>query len=151
MSTISSRFVLYMYSIFFFLVKVLESDIDQALQETAESLIAKLHGTNVFLVGMMGCGKSTVGRILSDALGYAFFDRYVSSGKLETRMGLTGYPFFSDTMIEKAMGTSVSAIFQDQGEPAFRELECQAIQQLSSMEGLIVATGGGVILKDQNW
>lgn len=106
-------------------------EIDVVLQETADYLSERLQGKNIFLVGMMGCGKSTVGRILSDALGYGFFD--------------------SDTMIEKSAGTSVASIFQEQGEEAFRDLESQAVLQLSSMEGLIVATGGGVVLRDENW
>ena len=59
--------------------------------------------------------------------------------------------FFSDTMIEKSVGMSVPSIFQEQGEVAFRDLESHAILQLSSMEGLIVATGGGVVLRDENW
>lgn len=108
-----------------------EEDVLEELNERAESIVNELHGANIFLIGMMGCGKTTVGRLLAEALGYGFSD--------------------SDSLVEQTVGTSVANIFAEQGELAFRNLESQAVNQLASMRGLVVATGGGVILRPGNW
>lgn len=108
-----------------------EEEVLEELNERAEGIVSELHGANIFLIGMMGCGKTTVGRLLAEALGYGFSD--------------------SDSLVEQTVGTSVSNIFAEQGELAFRNLESQAVNQLASMRGLVVATGGGVILRPANW
>jgi shikimate kinase len=101
------------------------------LQPDADVVSAELRDSNIYLIGMMGCGKTTVGRILADALGYGFVD--------------------SDSLVEQTTGMSVADIFAQQGEAAFRDLETQAIAQLSSMGRLVVATGGGAVLRPANW
>lgn len=90
-----------------------------------------LRGVNLFLIGMMGCGKSTVGQLLASQLGYRFFD--------------------SDVLIERVAGMSVADIFAQQGEAAFRGLESQVLSQLSAQTRSVIATGGGMVLKRENW
>ncbi|MBW4553460.1 MAG: shikimate kinase [Aphanocapsa sp. GSE-SYN-MK-11-07L] len=80
---------------------------------------------------MMGTGKSTVGRLLSQELGYRFFD--------------------TDAVIEQAAGQSVSELFASHGEATFRQLETQVLAELSAYTDLIIATGGGIVLKRDNW
>eukprot|EP00271_Cylindrocystis_brebissonii_P015520 TRINITY_DN38433_c0_g1_i1.p1 TRINITY_DN38433_c0_g1~~TRINITY_DN38433_c0_g1_i1.p1 ORF type:complete len:393 (-),score=52.86 TRINITY_DN38433_c0_g1_i1:596-1774(-) len=102
------------------------------LKSKAEEMSAHLRGTSIFLVGMMGSGKSTVGKVLAEALGYCFFD--------------------SDSIVEEASGgSSVVQIFSESGEEAFREAEGQVLAQLSSMLRLVVATGGGAVMRGANW
>eukprot|EP00271_Cylindrocystis_brebissonii_P010638 TRINITY_DN2689_c0_g1_i1.p1 TRINITY_DN2689_c0_g1~~TRINITY_DN2689_c0_g1_i1.p1 ORF type:complete len:380 (+),score=49.25 TRINITY_DN2689_c0_g1_i1:192-1331(+) len=107
------------------------SNVLDALHSKADGLSRELQPTNIYLIGMMGCGKTTVGRILSEVLGYGFFD--------------------SDSLVEQTVGTTVAAIFAEHGEQAFRDLESQALTQLASMEGLVVASGGGAVLREANW
>lgn len=76
----------------------------------------------IYLIGFMGCGKSTIGRELADLLGYAFVDL--------------------DEHIE-AQGRSIAEIFETEGEKAFRDLERDALAQLSGMVDTVIATGGG--------
>ena len=90
-----------------------------------------LNGTNVFLIGMMGAGKSTVGQLLAQKLGYGFVD--------------------TDVLIEKCAGKSIPNIFTEDGEEAFRDWEQQVLSQLSSHTRLVVATGGGIVLRSLNW
>ncbi len=90
-----------------------------------------LKGINVFLIGMMGAGKSTVGRLLADQLGYRFFD--------------------TDTLIEKVAGKTINEIFADSGEEVFRELEAQVLSEISAYTKLTIATGGGIVLRRLNW
>lgn len=90
-----------------------------------------LKGVNLYLVGMMGSGKTTVGRLLANELGYQFFD--------------------TDTVIEQSQQKSINDIFAEAGEPAFRDLETEVLAQLSSRVRLAIATGGGIVLKQKNW
>jgi shikimate kinase len=90
-----------------------------------------LKSTNVYLIGMMGAGKSTAGRILSQQLGYRFFD--------------------TDAVIVQAAGIPISQIFAESGEASFRQLETQTLGQLSAHKQLVVATGGGIVLERMNW
>ncbi|MEO0455892.1 MAG: shikimate kinase [Cyanobacteria bacterium P01_A01_bin.114] len=90
-----------------------------------------LQNTNVYLVGMMGAGKSTVGKCLAEQLGYRFLD--------------------TDTVIEQTAEQPISQIFADQGEGAFRDLETQVLNQVSTYPRLVVATGGGMVIKPINW
>ncbi len=82
-----------------------------------------LKGVSLFLVGMMGCGKSTVGRILAKKLQYRFYD--------------------TDTLVERVAGCTITGLFEQQGEVAFRDLETQVLNQLSAQTQSIIATGGG--------
>ncbi|MEO1400823.1 MAG: shikimate kinase [Cyanobacteria bacterium J06635_1] len=90
-----------------------------------------LKDTNIYLIGMMGAGKSTVGKQLASQLGYRFLD--------------------TDTVIEQTAGQPISQIFAEQGETAFRDLETQVLNQVSTYPRLVVATGGGVVIKPINW
>jgi shikimate kinase len=79
---------------------------------------------------MPGCGKSTVGRHLARQLGLRFVD--------------------SDTEIEHRIGMPIRDFFAAQGEPAFRDVEADAIEQLASQPGIVLATGGGAVLRPSN-
>jgi len=85
---------------------------------------------NLFLVGLMGAGKTTVGRQLARRLGKRFQD--------------------SDQEIEDRTGVKVSTIFEIEGEPGFRARESRVIEDLSETEDLVLATGGGVVLDPAN-
>ncbi|KAG6783990.1 hypothetical protein POTOM_009672 [Populus tomentosa] len=105
---------------------------ERLLKKKAKELAPCLNSCCIFLIGMMGCGKTTVGKVLSEALGYAFAD--------------------SDTCVEQAVGEiSVAQIFQQHGESVFRDNESKALQELSSKSQLLVATGGGAVLHPINW
>ncbi len=84
----------------------------------------------LFLCGFMGCGKSAVGRRLAKAVGADFIDL--------------------DAYIVKKAGMPIPEIFEKQGEPAFREMETRAIREMGNREPLIVATGGGALLRPEN-
>lgn len=90
-----------------------------------------LKGVSLFLVGMMGSGKTTVGRLLATELGYQFFD--------------------TDSLIEQLAGQTVSEIFTTAGEAEFRRLETQVLAELSAYKNLAIATGGGIVLDPHNW
>lgn len=90
-----------------------------------------LKGVNLYLIGMMGAGKTTVGRLLAQHLNYYFFD--------------------TDTVIEQFTGQSVNEIFAATGEPEFRCLESQVLSELSAYKNLAIATGGGIVLNRLNW
>lgn len=90
-----------------------------------------LKGVTLFLVGMMGAGKSTTGKALADQLGYKFFD--------------------TDVLIEQLAQKPINDIFSESGEETFRELETQVLSELSSYRKLVVATGGGIVLRKMNW
>jgi shikimate kinase len=95
------------------------------------SNLPPLKGVSIFLVGMMGVGKSTVGKILAQQLGYGFCD--------------------TDVLLERASGLSIGELFQQAGEVAFRQLETQVLAQVSAHTRLVVATGGGIVLRPENW
>ncbi len=86
---------------------------------------------NLYLIGMMGAGKSTLGKILAQELGYRFLD--------------------TDVVIEAAAGQPVTEIFATAGETAFRELETQVLGQVAAYQQMAIATGGGIVLQRQNW
>ncbi len=85
---------------------------------------------NIFLVGLMAVGKSTVGRHLADALQLPFYD--------------------SDAEIEARAGAEVSWIFDVEGEIGFRDREEQVIDELTQMQGVVIATGGGAVKRAAN-
>ena len=89
-----------------------------------------VHAGNLFLVGMMGAGKTTVGRLLARRMGRAFVD--------------------SDHEIEERCGVPVPVIFDIEGEPGFRARESQVIAELCAREGIVLATGGGAVLDAEN-
>ncbi len=77
----------------------------------------------VFLIGYMGCGKSTIGRYIAKDMGWRFIDM--------------------DDFVEKQIGCSISQFFADKGEDEFRKAEAQALKTLTSEHNAIIATGGG--------
>src|SRR5690606_15532127 len=85
---------------------------------------------NLILVGFMGTGKSTVGRLLAERLGWTFTD--------------------SDTRIEEEQGATIAALFERDGEPRFREIESDTLLRLLADERQVVATGGGAVLAERN-
>jgi shikimate kinase len=85
---------------------------------------------NLYLVGLMGAGKTTVGRQLARRMGRRFVD--------------------SDHEIEARTGVRIPTIFEIEGEAGFRQREAQVIADLASETGLVVATGGGVVLNPEN-
>lgn len=86
--------------------------------------------TNISLVGMPGAGKTTVGRVLAEKLGMGFCD--------------------TDEEIEKIAGESPEKIIEKYGEERFREIETEVAESVSSLRGVVIATGGGTILREKN-
>jgi shikimate kinase len=86
---------------------------------------------NLILVGFMGTGKTVVGQAAARALGFDYVD--------------------SDDLIERKAGKTILRIFAEDGEPHFRDLETEAIRSLASLDRHVVATGGGCVLRDENW
>jgi shikimate kinase len=94
-------------------------------------LKARLGGRNLYLIGMMGSGKSSTGRPLAQRLGYGFVD--------------------ADGVVEALAGRPIAQIFESDGEQGFRSLESQVLQAIGERHSLVVATGGGVITQPENW
>ena len=86
--------------------------------------------TNIYLVGLMGAGKTTVGRQLARRLGRRFYD--------------------SDHEIVARTGVPIPTIFEIEGETGFRRRESQTIAELSELRGIVMATGGGAVLDPDN-
>jgi shikimate kinase len=85
---------------------------------------------NLFLVGLMGAGKTTVGRQLARRLGKTFYD--------------------TDHEIERRTGVRVALIFEIEGEAGFRAREAQVVEALTALDGVVLATGGGAVLDPAN-
>lgn len=86
--------------------------------------------TSIFLVGPMGSGKSTVGRALARKINFSFID--------------------SDRKIEERCGVDIPTIFEYEGESGFRDREERIIDELTALPGIVLATGGGSILRETN-
>ena len=95
------------------------------------SLKQRLSGRSIYLIGMMGSGKTSTGRPLAKRLGYGFVDAVA--------------------VIEQAAGCSIPDIFERDGEAGFRAIERQVLNTISQRHSLVVATGGGVVTKPENW
>jgi len=89
-----------------------------------------MHAGSLYLVGLMGAGKSTVGRLLARRLKLRFFD--------------------CDHEIEHRCGVKIPLIFEIEGEPGFRARESQVLAELTALPGIVLATGGGAVLAPQN-
>ncbi|AVI61259.1 shikimate kinase AroK [Halomonas sp. GFAJ-1] len=85
---------------------------------------------NLFLIGPMGAGKSTIGRLLAGELSRPFYD--------------------SDHAIQDRCGADIPWIFDVEGEPGFRQREIQMIDELTRLSDVVVATGGGAVLREEN-
>lgn len=86
---------------------------------------------NVILIGMPGCGKSTVGKMLAQQIGKQFID--------------------ADEEIVKAAGMTIPEIFEKEGEDGFRKWETKILRQLGQRSGLVIATGGGCVTREENY
>jgi shikimate kinase len=85
---------------------------------------------NIYLIGMMGAGKTSIGRLLSGRLLREFYD--------------------SDHVIEERTGVSIPTIFDLEGEQSFRDREEAVISELSQLNNIVLATGGGAVLRENN-
>ena len=85
---------------------------------------------NLALTGFMGCGKSTIGRQVARELKFDFVD--------------------TDGLIEEHTGRTIAEIFEHAGEAAFRELENEVVRQLEARQGVVIATGGGLVAQSGN-
>ena len=101
------------------------------MADSTPTLKQRLGGRSLYLVGMMGSGKTSTGRPLAESLGYGFVD--------------------ADAVIEQAAGCSIPEIFQREGEDGFRAIEHQVLSAISQRHSLVVATGGGVVTQRENW
>ncbi|MFT3847980.1 MAG: shikimate kinase [Propionivibrio sp.] len=89
-----------------------------------------ISNSNIYLVGLMGSGKTTIGRILAKRSGLVFLD--------------------TDREVEERTGVSIPTIFEIEGEDGFRKRESQMVEECARMSNTIVATGGGVVLRPEN-
>ena len=87
-------------------------------------------GRNIVLIGLMGAGKTTVGKLLAGMLGRPFVD--------------------TDAVIEHGAGTTVTQLFAEHGERHFRTLESAAVRQVAALRGQVIAAGGGAVLDPSN-
>ena len=103
----------------------------------SDDVIAAIHRQlkremeNIILVGMPGCGKSTVGKLLAQKLNKPFVD--------------------ADSQIEAAAGMTIPEIFTASGETGFRQIETMVLSELGKQSGLIIATGGGCVTQERNY
>lgn len=85
---------------------------------------------NIVLIGFMGTGKTAVGKILAEKLGFKFVD--------------------TDDLIEEEAKMAIYEVFSKYGEEYFRELEKKVVDRVSKLKNLVIATGGGVVVKQEN-
>ena len=88
------------------------------------------HRENLVLIGFMGSGKSSVGRLAAKALGFQFVD--------------------TDHLITERTGKQISEIFETEGEESFRAQETKALEELSTRIHCVISTGGGAVLSPKN-
>jgi shikimate kinase len=87
-------------------------------------------GRNIVLIGLMGAGKTTVGRLVADRLGRPFVD--------------------TDQVVEADSGRTIAQIFAEDGERTFRQLEAAAVRRVSALRGQVIAVGGGAVIDPAN-
>src|SRR5689334_2900609 len=85
---------------------------------------------NIVLCGFMGTGKSSVGRLVAEQLRFAFLD--------------------TDVVIEARAGKPITQIFADEGEAAFREMECKVVKEMALRDRTVISTGGGLVVNPEN-
>lgn len=102
---------------------------DEKIGEIYEILRRQME--NIVLIGMPGCGKSTIGKQLADVTGKEFVD--------------------ADEKIAQLAGKSIPEIFAEDGEEVFRSFETKALEELGKRSGLVIATGGGCVTKERNY
>lgn len=101
------------------------------MSDSGTLLAHGLKGINVYLVGMMGSGKSTIGQLMARDLGYRFID--------------------TDSIIEQVTQSTIPEIFAAEGEAGFRVIESQVLEQVAAFQRTVVSTGGGIVQADRNW
>ena len=101
---------------------------EDVIEDVLETLTREV--CSIVLVGMPGCGKSSIGRLAAERAGRPFYD--------------------TDKMVVEMAGCSIPEIFAAQGEAAFRDLEAQAVARAARERGGVIATGGGVLLREEN-
>ena len=101
----------------------------QRIEAIHQSLALQME--NIVLIGMPGCGKSTVGKLLASKLGRKFVD--------------------ADIAIEAHVGTTIPEIFAQQGEEGFRRIETEVLAHLGKQSNLVIATGGGCVTRPENY
>ncbi|ASJ20860.1 shikimate kinase [Brachyspira hampsonii] len=84
----------------------------------------------IFIIGLPGCGKSALSKMLAKKLNYQFYDM--------------------DSFIEDKEGSTITEIFANNGETYFRNLESDVLQELSSLSNAVISTGGGIVLSEKN-
>jgi shikimate kinase len=89
-----------------------------------------MSGRNLILLGFMGTGKSSCGRLAATELGFSFLDM--------------------DALLEAGAGKPIPRIFAEDGEPAFRRMESELAAELAGREDVVIAAGGGVVLNPEN-
>jgi shikimate kinase len=105
---------------------------DSELIIGAKQLVSSLlQGVNLYLIGMMGVGKTTVGHLLAKELAYGFVD--------------------TDDVIAQLTRKSINELFAQEGEAKFRQLESDVLSQVCAFTKLTIATGGGIVLRRENW
>jgi len=93
--------------------------------------LLRIQMENIVLIGMPGCGKSTIGKLLAEAMGKTFADA-------------------DETIVELA-GKTIPQIFSEDGESVFRDWETKALAELGKQSGLVIATGGGCVTQERNY
>ena len=96
-----------------------------------DDLRQKLKGTSIYFVGMMGSGKSTVGKIIADKLGYRFLD--------------------TDEVAEYMIEMPISDFFAQGKVEQFRDVEYQVLMELAQYTRVVISTGGGIVERNMNW
>ena len=100
-------------------------------QSIIEKTVHTIKGRSIFLIGMMGSGKSQTGLKLAELLKYKYIDL--------------------DSLIEKLAKKSINQIFNDEGEDNFRVLETNCLKETIKIPSLVISTGGGIVTKSENW
>lgn len=104
--------------------KIDEKSVEKVVKSIFESK------ENIVLIGMPGCGKSTICKIIAEITGKVLVD--------------------TDAVIEKMTGKHPSEIIRESGEDAFRDIETQAVREISKRSGIVIATGGGIVKRSEN-
>ena len=100
-------------------------------RESAALRLVRSRTENIIIVGMPGCGKSTIGRLLAEKLGQPFVD--------------------ADAALEEEAGVSIPQIFAQEGEDSFRARESAVLERLGKQSGLVISTGGGCVTREANY
>ena len=100
-------------------------------QSIIEKIVHTIKGRSIFLIGMMGSGKSQTGLKLAELLKYKYIDL--------------------DSLIENLAKKSINQIFNDQGEENFSELEANCLKDTIKIPSLVISPGGGIVTNSENW